>query len=100
MISPDTRPGTDVICIDDSPGRYGACALTRGGIYTVDRIGKGLHDQFIAILAGVQPKISYEQPWGKVIVGFALRRFRYIEISKELTELLAQPRVRIPEEVE
>lgn len=98
MISPDTPPGTDIVCLDDSAGRYGPSGLVRGRIYTVDRIRQGLHGEFVAILADLAPSISYALPWGKVTIGYALRRFRYLDIPDELTRLLqARRRVGVKE---
>lgn len=88
MILPDTQPGTEVVCVDDSAGMHGPSGLARGNIYTVDRIRKGLRGEFVAILADVEPSIGYVAPWGVVTVGYALRRFRYLDIPESLTSLL------------
>ncbi len=90
MISPGTPPGTDVICIDDAPGPYGDGGVSKGGIYTVDRIEPCVTGGFSVFLREVRPWESYAPPWGLVTIGFDPKRFRYLEIHKSLTELLTQ----------
>jgi hypothetical protein len=91
MISPGTPPGADVICIDDTPGPYGAGGLSRGAIYTVDRIEPCVTGGYGVFLREVSPWDSYAPPWGLVTIGFELKRFRYLEIHKSLTAMLSQP---------
>lgn len=99
MISPDTPPGAEVICVDDSAGRYGPSGLARGSVYTVDRICQGIHGEFVAILEEVAPTHTFaEPPFGKVVVGFALRRFRYLSLPDSLTGLL-EARRRVAEKI-
>lgn len=96
MISPNTPPGTDVVCIDDSPGRYGETGLRRGGYYTVDRIVPGIHENFVVLLK------DFPLPFGWTIIGlcvigFSLRRFRYLELPKELSSLQRPERIPLLE---
>jgi len=88
MISPDTSPGTDVICIDDNAGPFGAGGLRKGMIYTVARIVPAITGGYAVVLAELAPWEGFAPPWGVVEVGFDLKRFRYLNIPKSLTELL------------
>jgi|ERR1019366_4579878 hypothetical protein len=94
MISPDTAPGTEVICIDDSSGPYGNGSLCKGSIYTVELIARTITGGYAVVLLELKPWTTFMPPWGPVDVGFELRRFRYLDIPRELNELLvtAQPR--------
>ena len=87
MISPNTPPGTEVICIDDDPDSYtypntyylgDLDGLMKGEIYTVKEI--------IPAMPAYKTKSEYE-----VVVheihriggrGFAIERFRYLDIAK------------------
>ena len=91
MLSPHTPPGTRVVCIDDeSLGRYnvrrsayGLDGLTKGETYTVKRI-EAFHlttSGFLVVLAEVT------RPRGR-IAGFALERFRRVDLPECLTSLL------------
>jgi hypothetical protein len=88
MISPDTPPGTEVVCVEDGPGRYGDGGLQRGAIYTVERIASAIDGGHVVVLAEISPWRTYAPPWGPVGVGFELRRFRYLDIPDSLTRLL------------
>jgi hypothetical protein len=88
MISPDTAPGTEVVCIDAAPGRYGDAGLRRGAIYTVERISPGIDGGHALVLAEIPPWQSYAPPWGLVSVGFELKRFRYLDLPDSLSKLL------------
>lgn len=88
MISPDTPPGTEVVCVDDAPGPYGDGGLQRGAIYTVERIASAIDGGHVVVLAEIPPWRTYAPPWGPVGVGFELRRFRYLDIPDALTRLL------------
>jgi hypothetical protein len=90
MINPDTRPGTDVICIDDACGPYGASGLQKGALYTVAKIEPAITGGFGVILEEVSPRETYIPPWGPITVGFELKRFRYLDLPKSLTRLLIQ----------
>jgi hypothetical protein len=89
MIRPDTKPGTDVVCISAGPGRLGPVFLTEGAVYTVKQIVKGV-DDYCVLLADLPPIHSYKPPWGMVQVGFDLSRFRYLDLPRSLTELLEE----------
>ena len=88
MISPHTPPGTEVCCIDDSPGPYGPTGLSKGAYYTIKSIEIGLTScGFVAILGEIQPLEVYDQRFGPVVAGFGLYRFRYLETPKKLMDL-------------
>lgn len=87
MISPHTPPGTQVCCIDATPGRFGFTGLTRGAYYTVQSIEIGAEGGFLAILEGIEPPWGYLPPRGLVRVGYDLRRFRPLELPKIMYEL-------------
>jgi hypothetical protein len=88
MIRPDTPPGTEVICVEAEPGRYGDCGLRRGSIYTVERIVPAIDGGHVVVLSEIPPWQAYTPPWGLVGIGFELRRFRYLDLPDSLTELL------------
>jgi hypothetical protein len=88
MISPDTSPGTEIICIDDSLGPYGNGGLRKGNLYTVDRIVPAITGGFVVLLIELPPWRIYAPPWGAVEVGFELKRFRYLDVPVALTKLL------------
>jgi hypothetical protein len=90
MISPDTAPGTEIICIDDTAGPYGHGGLYKGSIYTVSRIARAITGGYVVVLLELRPWTTFTLPWGAIDVGFELRRFRYLEIPRELNELLAR----------
>jgi hypothetical protein len=87
MISPDTAPGTEIICIDDSSGPYGNGGLTKGMLYTVESIAPAITGGFVVLLMELRPWKTYAQPWGVVDVGFELKRFRYLDIPIALLAL-------------
>lgn len=93
MISRDTPPGAEIVCVDATDGPYGECGLTRGAIYTVARIVRAIDGGHAVILEEVSPWSTYAYPWGVVEVGFELRRFRYLDIPDELTSLLEEARL-------
>lgn len=90
MISPDTPPGTEIICIDASVGPYGSGGLAQGEIYTVRRIEKALENRYVVLLDELPPVQVCRPPWGMVTIGFELKRFRYLDIPDSLIELLGQ----------
>jgi len=90
MIRPDTPPGTEVICIDAAAGPYGDGGLRRGEIYTIERIAPAVEGGHVALLAEIKSWETYAPPWGLVEIGFELSRFRYLDIPRSLTALLAQ----------
>ncbi|WP_036280767.1 hypothetical protein [Methylocystis sp. ATCC 49242] len=96
MISPDTPPGAEVVCVDASAGPYGDGGLRRGAVYTVDRIARGIDGGHVVLLVEIPPWQTYSPPWGVVGIGFELKRFRYLDIPRSLTELLETA----PQEVE
>lgn len=98
MIRPDTPPGTEIVCIDDSPGRYGPSGLVKGGIYTVNSIEQGLDKEPLVIVYEVTPTVAFEPPYGMLNLGFLLSRFRYLDLPPCLTELLKT--TRIPSDLE
>jgi hypothetical protein len=89
MISPFTKPGTKVVCIDASltnayntrPCKLELDGLQLGATYTVDEIRPHAlnKDGLIVVL---QEIIRRNTP------GYSLRRFRYAELPKSLTDLL------------
>lgn len=88
MISPDTPPGAEIVCVDAAPGRYGDGGLTRGAVYTVARIVRAIDGGHVVLLDEIPPWEIYAPPWGLIVIGFELRRFRYLDIPRELTVLL------------
>lgn len=88
MISPDTPPGTEVVCVEAGPGRYGDGGLRQGAIYTVERIAPAIDGGFVVVLTEIPPWETYTPPWGLVGIGFELRRFRYLDIPDSLIGLL------------
>jgi hypothetical protein len=90
MISPETPPGTEVVCVEAAPGRYGDGGLLRGSIYTVERIAPAIDGGHVVVLTEIPPWQTYTPPWGLVGIGFELRRFRYLDLPASLTGLLEQ----------
>ncbi len=88
MISPDTPPGTEIICIDASAGPYGPVGLALGEIYTIERIESALYDGHVVLLSELPHSQAYEPPWGQVTIGFNPRRFRYLDVPDSLVALL------------
>ncbi len=88
MIRADTPPGEEIVCIDATDGPWGAAALTLGAIYTVERIIATIDGEFAVLLAEVESPRIYAPPWGMVTIGFARRRFRYLDLPDSLTGLL------------
>ena len=69
MISPDTPPGTEVVCVDAGPGRYGDGGLQRGE-----------HARVVA--AGVLPE--HEDRVGQFKVGERHRPLAHAELLAHL----------------
>lgn len=90
MISPDTPPGTEVVCVEAGPGRYGDGGLRRGAIYTVERIAPAIDGGHVVVLGEIPAWQTYTPPWGLVGIGFELRRFRYLDLPECLTKLLEE----------
>lgn len=90
MISPDTPPGTEVVCVQAGPGRYGDGGLRRGAIYTVERIAPAIDGGYVVVLTEIPPWQTYTPPWELVGIGFELRRFRYLDLPASLTNLLEE----------
>lgn len=88
MIGPDTPPGAEIVCIDASPGPYGDGGLLCGAVYTVERVARAIDGGHVVVLAEIAPWQTYSPPWGIVDIGFELRRFRYLDIPRSLTDLL------------
>jgi hypothetical protein len=88
VIRADTPPGEEIVCIDATDGPWGAAALTLGAIYTVERIIATIDGEFAVLLAEVESPRIYAPPWGMVTIGFARRRFRYLDLPDSLTGLL------------
>jgi hypothetical protein len=90
MITPDTPSGTEVVCVEAGPGRYGDGGLRRGAIYTVERIAPAIDGGYVVVLTEIPPWQTYTPPWGLVGIGFELRRFRYLDLPESLTNLLEE----------
>lgn len=98
MISPHTPPGTQVCCIDDTPGHYGPVPLTKGSYYTVKEI--------VNTMVGATPfgvfleEVNYDVETFDMRVlrtfrmSFSLARFRYIELPKTLNCLLEETKIK------
>lgn len=87
MISPDTAPGTLVVCLDPSPGPFGPTPLKRGGCYTIKGILPS-NDSFVATLMEFPPMMFFSETRGMMELGYSLKRFRYLRIPRTLTSLL------------
>jgi hypothetical protein len=98
MINPETPPGTEVVCVEAGPGRYGDGGLRRGAIYTVDRIAPAIDGGYVVVLSEIPLWQTYTPPWGLVGIGFELRRFRYLDLPRSLTRLLEDAPVEIEAE--
>lgn len=90
MISPETPPGTEIVCIDDSDGVYGPSNLSMGEIYTLKTIEMGVHGDHLATLHEVPPGVTYDMARGVLNVGYLLCRFRLLEIPRSLSSLLTE----------
>lgn len=88
MISPQTPPGTVVCCINDAPGPYGPVDLVRGKYYTIKQIALSYDNNFVATVSELKPPILFDSRLGKLVIGFGLERFRYIDLPESLTNLL------------
>jgi len=80
MISPDTPPGAEIICIDTSPGAYGPCPLSLGALYTVKEMVFSKTDGYGVVLHEVPVRLV----WRGIIphrLGWGLRRFRYPDLG-------------------
>jgi hypothetical protein len=89
MIRPDTPPGPEIICINDSPGRYGPSGLRKNEIYTVKSIERGIENEFLVVIHEVPPGVGFAPPYGALSIGYLLSRFRYLDLPPCLTDLLA-----------
>jgi hypothetical protein len=94
MISPDTPPGTEIVCIDDSDGAYGPSRLTLGEVYTLRSIEMGVDGDFVATLHEVPPGVTYNMALGVLNLGYLLCRFRRLELPNSLTELLTEQPIK------
>lgn len=90
MIRPDTPPGTEIVCIDDSPGAYGPSGLRKGEIYTVKSIETAIDRDAVVIVYEVKPGVAFEPPYGRLNTGYLLSRFRYLDLPPCLIELLVE----------
>lgn len=90
MISPDTPPGTEIVCIDDSDGAYGPSRLSMGEVYTLRSIEMGVDGDFVATLHEVPPGTTYNMAFGVLNLGYLLCRFRLLEIPRSLSSLLTE----------
>jgi hypothetical protein len=88
MISPNTPPGSEIICIDTSRGRYGPIELTKGDIYVVQQIERAITADFLVLLEGEKPVFAYDPHYGAVQLGYGLWCFRPLIIPQSLTALL------------
>ncbi|MBM3574628.1 MAG: hypothetical protein FJX39_02780 [Alphaproteobacteria bacterium] len=95
MIAKDTPPGTDIVCINASPGDYGPTGLHLGAVYTLDRIESCVGETYAALLKEMHPVLSYAPPWGRVIIGYELSRFRYLDLPDGLTRLLDEEQLEL-----
>lgn len=77
------------------PGWYGLSGLTLGVVYTLDRIEFCVGETHAAFLKDVYPDLSYAPPWGRVILGYELSRFRYLDVPDALTKLLEEERLEL-----
>ena len=95
MIPLNTPPGTEIVCVDDSPGRWkhpayvrpsgGMDGLSRGAIYTVRDFVMTVHGVLSVRLNEIARPI---RPADVFEVGFLPERFRLLEVHPSLTALL------------
>jgi hypothetical protein len=81
MISPHTKSGTKIVCIDAS-GVGPNAHIDKGAVYTVARIGLGVQWNTGATGIGV---FLVEHDEANC---FDLSRFRYLDLPRSLTSLL------------
>jgi hypothetical protein len=93
MISPFTKSGTEVVCVNDELWRYtipgfnyrgSLDGLTKGSVYTVSQIvkaGEGSYSDHEIILREIRRPGERQ--------GFAIERFRYLDLAG-LDALLTQ----------
>lgn len=82
MIRADTKPGTPVVCIDDSPGPYGSVEIHVNYRYTIRKISRAETGGYCAFLHEVKPRLTYDERIGMVFLGFGLHRFKYLGWEK------------------
>lgn len=81
MISPHTKSGTKIVCINAS-GVGPDAHIDKGAVYTVARIGLGV--QWNTGMTGVGVFLVEHDEFNC----FDLSRFRYLELPRSLTSLL------------
>lgn len=81
MISPHTKSGTKIVCINAS-GVGPDAHIDKGAVYTVARIGLGV--QWNTGMTGVGVFLVEHDE----LNCFDLSRFRYLELPRSLTSLL------------
>ena len=107
MISPHTPPGTKIVCIDAEPHpRYAVgpvCdsdmdGLTENAVYTVDKIIPWAPNSrgFVVCLGEIIRRPRGDYP----LSGFALDRFRRLELPSSLTSILETAPIRDLTELE
>ncbi|MFM8647112.1 MAG: hypothetical protein ACKOB7_04935 [Methylocystis sp.] len=47
------------------------------------------------MLKEMHPVLSYAPPWGRVIIGYELSRFRYLDLPDGLTRLLDEEQLEL-----
>jgi hypothetical protein len=93
MISPFTKPGTKVVCVNDSDD-LSLCRGKRlnyrvGEVYTVDRI-------IIHVITG-EPVVQLVEVSHRQGFGLRLKRFRYLDLPKCLTDCLTEQPLLVDE---
>jgi len=81
VISPFTKPGTEVVCIHATPGKLHRffIPLEAGAVYRVRAITESPYGEvFGAYLEGIQNMLHPDD--GKEL-GYQIRRFRYLDLA-------------------
>lgn len=99
MIPTNLSPGTEIICIDDSPNQRGEeTNVVKGEIYTIK--GYSLNKDDISVLLNeIEPARTFTL-LGQIVVGYYRYRFKLLEKSmKVFDQMLDEISKLSPEEL-